>query len=130
MKVDILCNCHVSPKDDGYIYCIFNIKCSFLKIRWHPRTFPLYCGRLVFRMCARPDVVICVCVCVCVYIYIYIYILSTVIFESFLYGAVHFGTVIYIQGAAFNVNHFESRTTHLLYTPINTTEHGQVSQCL
>ena len=37
---------------------------------------------------------------------------------------------IYIQGAAFNVTHFESRITHLLYTAINTTEHGQVSQCL
>jgi len=35
-----------------------------------------------------------------------------------------------LQGAAFNVTHFESRTTHLLYTAINTTEHGQVSQCL
>ena len=33
----------------------------------------------------------------------------------------------YIQGAAFNVTHFESRITHLLYTAINTTEHGQVS---
>jgi hypothetical protein len=27
----------------------------------------------------------------------------------------------YIQGAAFNVTHFESRITHLLYTAINTT---------
>ena len=27
-------------------------------------------------------------------------------------------------GAAFNVTHFESRITHLLYTAINTTEHG------
>ena len=35
-----------------------------------------------------------------------------------------------IQGAAFNVTHFESRITHLLYTAMNTTEHGQVSQCL
>ena len=35
-----------------------------------------------------------------------------------------------IQGEAFNVTHFESRITHLLYTAINTTEHGQVSQCL
>ena len=35
-----------------------------------------------------------------------------------------------IQGAAFNVAHFESRITHLLYTAINTTEHGQVSQSL
>jgi len=35
-----------------------------------------------------------------------------------------------IQGAAFNVTHFESKITHLLYTAINTTEHGQVSQCL
>ena len=35
-----------------------------------------------------------------------------------------------IQGAAFSVIHFESRITNLLYTPINTTEHGQVSQCL
>ena len=34
------------------------------------------------------------------------------------------------QGAAFNVTRFESRITHLLYTAINTTEHGQVSQCL
>jgi len=30
----------------------------------------------------------------------------------------------------FNVTHFKSRITHLLYTAINTTEHGQVSQCL
>ena len=37
---------------------------------------------------------------------------------------------IYIQCAAFNVIHFESRITHLLYTAINTTEHDQVSQCL
>jgi len=37
---------------------------------------------------------------------------------------------MYVQGAAFNVTHFESRITHLLYTAINTTEHGQVSQCL
>jgi hypothetical protein len=37
---------------------------------------------------------------------------------------------IHIQGAAFNVTHFESRITYLLYTPINTTEHGRVSQCL
>ena len=37
---------------------------------------------------------------------------------------------IHIQGAAFNVTHFESRVTHLLYTAVNTTEHGQVSQCL
>jgi len=29
-----------------------------------------------------------------------------------------------VQGAAFNVTHFESRITHLLYTAINTTEHG------
>ena len=35
-----------------------------------------------------------------------------------------------LQGAAFNVTLFESRITHLLYTAINTTEHGQVSQCL
>ena len=35
-----------------------------------------------------------------------------------------------IQGAAFNVTHFKSRLTHLLSTAINTTEHGQVSQCL
>ena len=34
------------------------------------------------------------------------------------------------QGAAFNVTHFESRITHLLYTAINTTGHGQVSHCL
>jgi hypothetical protein len=35
-----------------------------------------------------------------------------------------------VQGAAFNVTHFEIRITHLLYTATNTTEHGQVSQCL
>jgi hypothetical protein len=35
-----------------------------------------------------------------------------------------------IQGVAFNVTHFESRITHLLYTAINTTEYGYVSQCL
>ena len=29
-----------------------------------------------------------------------------------------------LQGAAFNVTHFECRITHLLYTAINTTEHG------
>ena len=28
------------------------------------------------------------------------------------------------ESAAFNVTHFESRITHLLYTAINTTEHG------
>ena len=33
-----------------------------------------------------------------------------------------------LQGTAFNITHFESRITHLLYTAINTTE--QVSQCL
>jgi hypothetical protein len=33
-----------------------------------------------------------------------------------------------LQGAAFDVTHFKSRITHLLYTAINTTEHGQVSQ--
>ena len=36
----------------------------------------------------------------------------------------------HIQGAAFNVTHFESRITHLLYAAINTTEHGQVSKRL
>ena len=37
-----------------------------------------------------------------------------------------------LQGATFNVTHFEIRITHVrvLYTAINTTEHGQVSQCL
>jgi hypothetical protein len=30
----------------------------------------------------------------------------------------------FVHGAAFNVTHFESRVTHLLYTAINTTEHG------
>ena len=35
-----------------------------------------------------------------------------------------------LQGAAFNVTLFETRITHLLYTAINTTEHGQVGQCL
>jgi hypothetical protein len=30
----------------------------------------------------------------------------------------------HIQSAAFNVTQFESRITHLLYTEINTTEHG------
>jgi len=35
-----------------------------------------------------------------------------------------------IQDKAFKVTHFESRITHLLYTAINTTEHGQVSRCL
>ena len=37
---------------------------------------------------------------------------------------------IILQGAAFNVTHFESRITLLLYTAINRTEHDQVSQCL
>jgi hypothetical protein len=36
----------------------------------------------------------------------------------------------HLEGAAFNVTHLESRITHLLYTAINTTEHGQVSQRL
>ena len=40
------------------------------------------------------------------------------------------GSISDVQGAAFNVAHFECRITHLLYTAINTTEHGQVSQCL
>ena len=35
-----------------------------------------------------------------------------------------------IQGAAFNVTHFESRITHLLYTAVNTIEHSHVSHCL
>ena len=35
-----------------------------------------------------------------------------------------------LQSAEFNVTHFESRITHLLHTAINTTEHGQVTQCL
>ena len=35
-----------------------------------------------------------------------------------------------LQGVVFNATHFESRITHLLYTAINTTEHGQVSHCL
>jgi len=30
----------------------------------------------------------------------------------------------FIQVAAFNFTHFESRITQLLYTAINTTEHG------
>jgi len=34
-----------------------------------------------------------------------------------------------IQGATFNVTRFEIRV-NLLYTAINTTEHGQVTQCL
>jgi len=38
--------------------------------------------------------------------------------------------LLVLQFAAFNVTHFESRITHLLYTAINTTEHGQVSHCL
>jgi hypothetical protein len=37
---------------------------------------------------------------------------------------------LFVQDAAFNVTNFESRITHLLYTAVNTTEHGQVSQCL
>jgi len=37
---------------------------------------------------------------------------------------------MFVQSAAFNVTHFESRITYLMYTAINTTEHGQVSQCL
>ena len=37
---------------------------------------------------------------------------------------------ILTQGATFNITHFESKITHLLYTAINTTEHGQISQCL
>ena len=35
-----------------------------------------------------------------------------------------------LQSVAFNGTHFESRITHLLYIAINTTEQGQVSQCL
>ena len=38
--------------------------------------------------------------------------------------------LMYVQGAAFNVTRFESRITDLFYTAINTTEYGQVSQCL
>ena len=37
---------------------------------------------------------------------------------------------VHIQGPAFNVTHFKSRITHLLYTAINTTEHSQVSHRL
>ena len=37
---------------------------------------------------------------------------------------------IYVQVAVFNVTPFEIRITHLLYTATNTTEHGQLSQCL
>jgi len=40
------------------------------------------------------------------------------------------GIRLIIQGAAFNVTHFESRIAYLLYTAINTTEHGQVSKRL
>ena len=50
--------------------------------------------------------------------YIYIYIYIYIFFD------------IFIQGVAFNVTHFESRIADLLYAAINTTEHGQVSQCL
>jgi len=42
----------------------------------------------------------------------------------------HNGLSRFIQGEAFNVTYFKSRTTHLLYSVINTTEHGQVSHCL
>ena len=35
-----------------------------------------------------------------------------------------------MHSTAFNITHFESRITHLLYTAINTTEHVQVSHCL
>jgi len=35
-----------------------------------------------------------------------------------------FYVCLHIQGSAFNVNHFESRITHLMYTAINKTEHG------
>jgi hypothetical protein len=35
-----------------------------------------------------------------------------------------YNSAIILQGAAFNVTHFESRITHLLYTAINKTEHG------
>jgi hypothetical protein len=47
--------------------------------------------------------------------------------------AVHYGvshgcravtSELVLQGAAFNVTHFESRITHLFYTAINITEHG------
>jgi hypothetical protein len=52
--------------------------------------------------------------------------------HSLIYKFIHSIILYYlhIQGTAFNVTHFESRITHLLYTAINTTEHGQVSQCL
>jgi hypothetical protein len=30
----------------------------------------------------------------------------------------------HISGVAFNITHVESRETHLLYTAINTIEHG------
>ena len=42
----------------------------------------------------------------------------------------YYPTDAQIQDAVFNVTHFANRITHLLYTAINTTEHGQVSQCL
>jgi hypothetical protein len=32
--------------------------------------------------------------------------------------------LFYIECVEFNITHFESRITHLLYTAINTTEHG------
>ena len=48
--------------------------------------------------------------------------------DSYIKEADAISTVL--QCAEFNVTHFESRITHLLYTAINTTEHGQVSQCL
>jgi hypothetical protein len=44
-------------------------------------------------------------------------------YELFIYGDFRYTTIV--QGAAFNVTHFESRITHLLYTAINTTETGK-----
>jgi hypothetical protein len=33
------------------------------------------------------------------------------------------GLILYVQGPAFNVTHFESRITYILYTARNTTHH-------
>jgi hypothetical protein len=42
------------------------------------------------------------------------------------HGVVIFSMFVFykVSDAAFNVTHFESRITHLLYTAINATEHG------
>ena len=79
----------------------------------------LYIGSVTSQLCG-----VCVCVCVCKNWKGY------VVKHRCVTWGVFNGYNRQLQGAAFNVTHFEIRITHLLNTAINTTEHGQVSQCL